>query len=182
MFSWGLHASLVSMSDNTEYRKHGIERFKMAAGELMKEPHTYRARVSLLRGPRGAKKTWTPLQHAGKDEHSYVLATLVSRLEATFVISPQTEPLSCNLRLVALPELKREDLGRILGLAYQEGKHVTEPEVTYEEIDGMRIEFDEEEAKWRVVCVDGKIVEVEKGGWVEVLREGEEGRIVNLVC
>ena len=186
VFSWGLHASLVGMSDTVEYRKHGVGRFKMAAGELMKDPHVYRGRVSVLPSSRhvavGGERGWRPLQQAGKDEHSYILATLVSRLEATFVISPKTQPLSCNLRLVALPYLSAADLGRILGLAYQDGKHIREKEVTYEEIDGIKIEFEEEEAKWRTVCIDGRIVEVEKGGWVEVLREGEEGRVVSLVC
>jgi diacylglycerol kinase family enzyme len=186
VFSWGLHASLVGMSDTAEYRKHGIERFKMAAGELMKEPHAYRGRVSILPSARHASgsRDWTPLQHADKgiDEHSYILATLVSRLEATFVISPRSQPLSCNLRLVALPHLAAAELGKVLGLAYQEGKHVGEKDVTYREIDGVRIEFKEEEGRWRMICVDGRIVEVEEGGWVEVRREDEERRVVSLVC
>ena len=184
VFSWGLHASLVHMSDTVAYRKHGLERFKMAAGELMKEPHGYRGKVSLLRGPSVGEKSWTTLQHVEKDEntHSYILATLVSRLEATFVISPETEPLSCNLRMVALPEMTAEDLGRILELAYQGGKHVGEEGVTYEEIDGLRIDFEEDDGRWRVVCVDGKIVEVAENGWVEVRRQAEEGRVVKLVC
>ena len=184
VFSWGLHASLVHMSDTAAYRKHGVERFKMAAGELMKEPHGYRGKVSLLKGPLDGEKSWTTLQHVRKDEntHSYILATLVSRLEATFVISPETEPLSGKLRVVALPEMTAEDLGRILGLAYQGGKHVGEEGVTYEEVDGVRIDFEEDDGRWRVVCVDGKIVEVEENGWVEVRRQGEEGRVVELVC
>jgi diacylglycerol kinase family enzyme len=186
VFSWGLHASLVSMSDTAEYRKHGIERFKIAAGELMKEPHAYHGRVSILPSAQhsSGSRDWTPLQHADKgiDEHSYILATLVSRLEATFVISPRSQPLSCNLRLVALPHLEAAELGKILGLAYQGGKHVEEKHVTYREIDGVRIEFKEEEGRWRTICVDGRIVEVEEEGWVEVRREGEEGRVVSLIC
>jgi diacylglycerol kinase family enzyme len=184
VFSWGLHASLVHMSDTAAYRQHGLERFKMAAGELMKVPHGYRGRVSLLKGTAVGEESWIPLQHAGKDEntHSYILATLVSRLEATFVISPETEPLSGNLRVVALPEMTAQELGRILGLAYQGGKHVGEEGVTYEEIDGVRIEFEEDDGRWRVFCVDGKIVEVAENGWVEVRRQGEEERVVELVC
>jgi diacylglycerol kinase family enzyme len=156
----------------------------MAAGELMKVPHGYRGRVSLLKGTAVGEESWIPLQHAGKDEntHSYILATLVSRLEATFVISPETEPLSGNLRVVALPEMTAQELGRILGLAYQGGKHVGEEGVTYEEIDGVRIEFEEDDGRWRVFCVDGKIVEVAENGWVEVRRQGEEERVVELVC
>ena len=38
----------------------------------------------------------------------------------------------------------------------------------YQPIGGMRIDFEEDEAHWRRVCVDGKIVRVDKDGWVEV--------------
>ena len=56
----------------------------------------------------------------------------------------------------------------------------------YENIEGLRIEFDEDEEHWRQVCVDGKIVAVAKGGWVEVTRIPATGmdarRVVELVC
>jgi diacylglycerol kinase family enzyme len=186
VFSWGLHASLVHISDTPANRVHGAARFKMAAQALLKDPHAYRGRVSLLQGPTGGRKVWNVLNHAEdeEDRHSYVLATLVSRLEEGFVISPETTPLSCNLRVVAMPLMTGAELGRLLGLAYQGGKHVGEKGVRYEEVDGVRIEMQEGEGQgeWRVVCVDGKIVEVAEGGWVEVLREGEEGRVAGLIC
>jgi hypothetical protein len=75
---------------------------------------------------------------------------------------------------------------RLLGLAYQSGQHVADPKVTYEEIDGLRVEFDEEDEQWRLVCVDGKIVAIARGGWVEVTRipgSGIDGRrVIELVC
>lgn len=173
------------MSDTPANRVYGTTRFKMAAEALLKDSHPYRGRVSLLQGPAGGRKTWTMLKHAGAEgRHSYILATLVSRLEEKFMISPATTPLSCNLRVVAMPAMSGAEIGRVLGLAYQGGKHVGEKGVTYEEVDGVRVEMQEEggDGRWRVVCVDGKIVEVGEGGWVEVLREGEEGRVVSLVC
>ena len=67
-----------------------------------------------------------------------------------------------------------------MGKAFQGGGHVEDERVGYEEISGLRIEFNEEDGKWRRVCVDGKIIRVEKGGWVEV-RMGVES-VVDLVC
>jgi hypothetical protein len=39
-------------------------------------------------------------------------------------------------------------------------------------VEGVRVEIKEGDGRWRRVCVDGVIVRVEEGGWVEV-RRGE---------
>lgn len=112
----------------------------------------------------------------------YVLATLVSHLEQPFCISPASKPLDGKLYLVLFGPRGGDDAMRIMGLAYQGGKHVDDGAVRYEEIEGLRIEFEgaeEEEGRWRRVCVDGKIVRVEAGGWVEVRRE--ERRVLDVV-
>ncbi|ETN42597.1 uncharacterized protein HMPREF1541_01754 [Cyphellophora europaea CBS 101466] len=175
VFSWGLHASLVSMSDTTEYRKHGTDRFKMAAEKLLTEGHVYQGIVKTRQGRDGEWKhlTYPSTDNATTankaDRHAYVLCPLVSNLEQTFCISPATEAVSNTMRFLAIdPEKGSEEIMRVLMLAYQNGAHVTEPTVTYEEIDGLRIEFQEEDAQWRQVCVDGKIIEVPRGGWAEV--------------
>ncbi|KAJ4507401.1 hypothetical protein HRR75_006750 [Exophiala dermatitidis] len=147
VFSWGLHASLVAMSDTTEYRKHGVDRFKMAAGQLLADAHQYRGKVKWRKGD----DDWRDLPG---DEHSYVLATLVSNLEEKFQISPATQPVDGTLRLVSIGAEAADEIMRLLGLAYQGGKHVADPKVTYEDIDGLRIEFDEEDEQWRMVCID----------------------------
>ncbi|KIX02838.1 uncharacterized protein Z518_08781 [Rhinocladiella mackenziei CBS 650.93] len=179
VFSWGLHASLVAMSDTTEYRKHGLDRFKMAAQQLLTDAHQYRGNVKWRKGG----GDWTSIPGT---EHSYVLATLVSNLEEHFQISPAQQPLDGTLRLVAIGPEPAQDIMRILGLAYQSGQHVTDPKVTYEEIDSLRIEFEEEEEAWRMLCIDGKIVTIARGGWVEVTRipgVGIDGRrVIELVC
>lgn len=168
--SWGMHASLVADSDTTEYRKYGIDRFKMAAKEALYPadgslPHPYKARVSVLKGG-----TWKQLE---AEEHMYVLATMVSNLEKTFTISPSSKPLEGNLHLVQFGPTSGDEAMRIMGLAYQDGKHVDDPSVLYEAIDGLRIQFEgkEEDARWRRICVDGKIVRLEKDGWVELKKE-----------
>ncbi|KAJ9609653.1 hypothetical protein H2200_005981 [Cladophialophora chaetospira] len=177
--SWGLHASLVAMSDTAEYRRHRLARFKMAAEKLLQEAHVYRGKVKW----RKRDGDWTEL--AGT-EHSYILATMVSNLEEHFQISPATKPLDGTLRLVSIGAEPAQEIMRILGLAYQAGQHVTDPKVTYEDIEALRIEFDEEEEQWRQVCVDGKIVQVPEGGWMEVTRIPGTGmdarRVVELVC
>ncbi|KAK5197199.1 hypothetical protein LTR99_000442 [Exophiala xenobiotica] len=179
VFSWGLHASLVAMSDTTEYRKHGLERFRMAAEQLLKDSHRYRGKVKW----RKAGGEWTELSGP---EHSYILASLVSNLEEKFQISPATRPVDGTLRLVHIGPESASEIMRLLGLAYQSGQHVADPKVTYEDIDGLRVEFDEEDEQWRLVCVDGKIVAIARGGWVEVTRipgSGIDGRrVIELVC
>ncbi|KAF2024465.1 hypothetical protein EK21DRAFT_78644 [Setomelanomma holmii] len=174
--SWGMHASLVADSDSAEYRKFGIERFKMAAKEALypadgSAPHAYRGKVSVLKGAE-----WHVLP---EEEHLYTLATLVSHLEAPFCISPASKPLDGSLHLVRFGPTTGDEAMRIMGLAYQGGKHVDDGKVRYEEVDGVRITFEEGEGRWRRVCVDGKIVRVEEGGWVEV-RKGEV-RVVDVV-
>lgn len=165
--SWGHHAALVADSDTAEYRKHGAERFKMAAKEALfpsdgSPPHAYSGKVSILRP---GKTNWVVLP---KDSHGYILATLVSHLEASFTISPASKPLDGKLRLVHFGNLSGKDAMDVMGKAYQGGKHVEDEKIVYEEITGLKIEFDEEDARWRRVCIDGSIIRVEKGGWVEV--------------
>ena len=181
VFSWGLHASLVAASDTAEYRKHGVERFKMAAQELLapkdgSESHRYRGRVSIRRGSSGGFRDFEPME---KEEHMYVLATMVSNLEEHFCISPKSKPLDGQMRLVSFGVMDGGQVMKILGSAYEEGKHVEDKAVQYEAIEGLRIDFEEEEEKWRQVCVDGKIIAVEKGGWVEVGKE--QRQVVSLV-
>ncbi|KAI1627328.1 ATP-NAD kinase-like domain-containing protein [Exophiala viscosa] len=179
VFSWGLHASLVAMSDTTEYRQHGIKRFGMAAEQLLKDEHVYKGRIKWRNG--GSEQVEIPT-----NEHSYILAVLVSNLEEHFQISPATEPVDGALRLVYIGSEPGSEIMRILGLAYQAGKHVEDPKVVYEDIESLRIEFEEDDEQFRLVCVDGKIVAVARGGWAEVTRLPGTGvearRVVDLVC
>jgi len=180
--SYGLHSTLVADSDTTEYRKHGIQRFGMAAKELLSpsdgsEPHRYKGKVTLITRDSAGEEIYQPLE---RSEHMYILATLVSKLEEHFTISPSSQPLDGQLRLVHFGPLPAQEVMRIMGLAYQGGSHVKDKEVGYEAIDGLRIEFEEHDARWRRVCVDGKIVRVGKGGWVEVRRERRD--VVDVVA
>lgn len=231
LLSWCLHASLVSLSDTLQHRQKGTARFAAAAQSLLypgdgSPTHLYRGVVSTLHfspdhnknGGGGGDdddsnnnnngrraEVWRPIRESDgtvRKLHTYILATMVSNLEDRFTISPASEPLDRRLRLVSIGAVGAEELVRLLGLAYQGGKHVEDALVRYEEVEGLRIEFDEEDVddecaaddaddegqrnwnskgKWRRVCVDGSIVECPKGGWVEVRKNPRASEVVDLV-
>ena len=173
--SWGIHAALVADSDTAEYRGFGADRFKLAAKELLSPSdgsptHRYRGMLSLTK-PEGVTKQQQHMGSMQHDEHMYVLATLVSRLERGFTISPDSSPLDGCLRIVHFGPMPPEEAMRLMSKAYQGGLHVDDEAVTYTEIEGFRIDFRENDERWRRVCIDGKIVAVEQGGWMEVHRE-----------
>jgi diacylglycerol kinase family enzyme len=170
--SYGLHSTLVADSDTTEYRKHGDKRFGLVANDLLypknELPHAYKADVTLIKN--GEQKP------VGGKEHGYVLASLVSNLEKTFTISPETKPLDGVLRVVNFGPLSGDETMEIMKAAYQDGKHVGMDGVGYEAVGGFDVNFLEpgESWKWRRCCVDGLIVGVEEGGWMKV-RSVERG-------
>lgn len=177
--SYGLHATLVADSDTTEYRKHGDKRFGLIAKDLLfpedgASPHAYKAKVTLVKGGKGGVLEG--------EEYGYVLASLVSNLEKTFTISPASKPLDGQLRVVNFGPLSGEKTMDVMKGAYAGGEHVGIEGVRYDAVDGMRIEFLEfgEDWKWRRCCIDGLIVGVEEGGWMEVkvVERGAEAVLV----
>ena len=158
------------------------------------------------------RKGW---ENIPRKEHGYVLVSMVSNLEEKFVISPLSssytntqlpndhghdqvdgrrqqqeekkfEEEEEKMYLIHFGPLPGPEVGRIMALAYQEGQHVSEPEVGYEAITGLYLQLidnpdrhgnekhendNEDDGKWRRVCLDGTIVELEPDGWAE-LRKG----------
>ena len=168
--SWALHASLVADSDTTAYRKHGNERFAMAAQELLSPSdgsasHVYHGKITTFINNTEGSEAGHVLP---RQEHMYVLTSLVSNLETSFCISPQSKPFDGQLRLLHFGTIPSAEVTRLMGLANTGGRHVDEEQVAYEPVDGFRIDFKENDERWRRVCVDGKIVKVDEGGWVEV--------------
>ena len=173
VFSWALHASLVAESDTFEYRKYGAGRFKMAAQELLSPPdgsapHNYKGKITIFKKSLGEHKEIVTLD---RREHMYILASLVSNLEEKLRISPHSKPLDGQLRLVHFRPLSNTKVMRIFELAYQGGLHIDDADVQYDDIDGLRIDFEEPDDRWRRVCIDGKVVRVNEGGWVEIRKE-----------
>ncbi|KAI1763466.1 TRM-domain-containing protein [Hypoxylon sp. FL1150] len=172
--SYGFHSQLVWESDTPEYRKHGDKRFGMVAQELLKESHAYNASVDL------ATKDGSRRQTLKRDRHAYILATVVSNLEKTFTISPSSKPLDGKLRLVHFAPVSGEKTMEIMMAAYGGGKHVgmkwttedgVEEKVGYDEAEVVKITTQEEDARWRKVCIDGTIVELPQGGSMTVQTE-----------
>ncbi|PLN75318.1 ATP-NAD kinase-like domain-containing protein [Aspergillus taichungensis] len=171
--SWGLHASLVADSDTAEYRAYGSDRFKMAAKELLypsdgSESHIYRGTITTSKiDSQGQKGEEIMRQY----DHMYVLVTLVPKLEKEFVISPSSIPLGGSLRIIQFGPVSPERAMDLMGLAYKGGGHIREREVFYSDIEGVRIDFQEANKRWRQVCIDGKVFVVEHGGWMEIHKE-----------
>lgn len=175
VFSHGFHASLIWESDTPRYREHGAARFGMVAAELLRESHPYEVEISVRAPGEGGFRA---LQRVDGEEGSdgdvktvgYVLAAMVSNLEQTFAISPESAPLDGKLRAVHFGAVGGERTMEIMKAAYDGGKHVGMPDVGYEEVDGLEVSSLEDDARWRKVCVDGTIVEVPKGGKVSLKR------------
>ena len=116
--SWGLHASLVGDSDTTEYRKHGSDRFTMAAKELLSPSdgsasHAYKGKVALiLDNGNGLRRFSDPLPN---QQHMYILATMVSNLEQNLKISPHSRPLDGQMRLLYFGPTSGERVMDIMG-------------------------------------------------------------------
>ncbi|ORY62919.1 ATP-NAD kinase-like domain-containing protein [Pseudomassariella vexata] len=172
--SYGFHSQLVWESDTPEYRKHGDKRFGMVAAELLKESHAYNTTVQLTYTDGS-----TP-QQLDRDQHAYVLATMVSNLEKAFTISPASKPLDGKLRLVHFGAVSGQKTMDIMMQAYAGGKHVgmqwttddgKEEQVGYDEIQEVKVTTLEEDARWRKVCIDGAIVELPRGGSMVVKTE-----------
>jgi diacylglycerol kinase family enzyme len=178
--SWGLHAALVADSDTAEYRKFGVDRFKLAANELLypsdgTPSHRFKGKITITTSD-GTNETRQAVEEL---EHMYALATLVPRLEKEFLISPDSVPLSGQMKLVRFGPMSPEEAMHLMTLAYQGGQHVLESTVTYVDIEEVRIDFQEDEERWRRICIDGKIVAVERDGWVELHKE--LSRLLNLI-
>lgn len=170
--SYGFHASVVYESDTPAYRVHGSKRFVMVAQELLRESHLYTAQVEFRRPGSSA------MEVIPRGGHAYVLTSLVSNLERTFTISPASTPFDGQLRVVHFGDIGGERAMAAMMKAYDGGKHVgTEwddgEKIYYDAVDEIRVVVQEEDGRWRKVCVDGTIVDVPKDGNMSVTRLGQ---------
>lgn len=149
----------------------------MAAKELLDDtkggPHAYKCRVAANFLPESADGSNNVLTD-GTKEFGYILCTLISNLEETFIISPESKPLDGILRAVCFGKLSAAEVMQVMGLAYRGGKHIQEEAVTYRPINDLRIDIEEEGPtwKWRRCCIDGQIVSIEEGGWMTITNGG----------
>lgn len=156
----------------------------MVAKELLgdpKGPHPYKCRIaaSFPESTNNSKNILTD----GTKEFGYILCTLISNLEETFTISPESKPMDGKLRAVCFGNLSGEDVQKVMMGAYQGGVHVKDESVTYEAVDRLRIDLEEEGPgwKWRRCCIDGQIVAIEEGGWMTVTNGGVGSRLLDIL-
>ena len=71
--------------------------------------------------------------------------------------------------------MKAYDGGKHVGLKWEDGE-----EIGYEEITGLKVHVQEENERWRKVCIDGTIVDIPHGGTMNVTPQ-KEGRLRVLV-
>lgn len=112
VFSWALHSTLVYESDKAEMRrKYGTERFAMAAKAIaQRDPH---------------------FRTVDGRDLSYLLVTSMPKLEATFTISPDSDPTMDQLHVVEMDHTDPRRLMEVIMKGYNQGAHVREPDVRY---------------------------------------------------
>ncbi|KAK6456715.1 ATP-NAD kinase-like domain-containing protein [Scheffersomyces xylosifermentans] len=150
VLSWGFHASLVADSDTPELRKHGIERFKLAAFSNLEQEQKYEGHVKagdeLLDGP-----------------FAYWLLTSAKRFEPTFEISPKGDILEESLYLVSFKtEESPSYIMDIMMQIYNKGSHIDNKNVTYKKLTKddkiVLTTTNSKSLRKRRFCLDGSII------------------------
>lgn len=152
--SWAFHASLVADSDSDEMRKHGIDRFKIAAAANLARPQIYKGDVE-IRSEEGVRKRLDgPL--------AYFVVTPAQRFEPAFVILPKGDIHSSNLYVVGFPTESNDSyIMDIMKQVYDNGLHVENPKVFYQEVsegESVYLSLADLPPEERRFCVDGAIV------------------------
>lgn len=163
--SWAFHASLVADSDTDEMRKHGIDRFKIAAGQNLARPQKYEGSFEIVGSDGFADRKEGPF--------AYFVVTPSKKFEPTFEILPRGNIFDSNLYVVGLPtEDDDKYIMDVMMEVYDGGKHVDNPKVIYDLVKKhQKVELKVKNGKPeqnRRFCVDGAIV---------VLPEQEESEV-----
>lgn len=172
VFSWAFHASLVADSDTEELRKHGNERFRIAAQNNLHRPQKYEGSVLV-----GSRKTDGPF--------SYLVITPVQNFEPGFRILPKGNVHDLSLYALSIgyeheEELSGKYLFDIMLEAYDNGKHIENPKVTYQEVpEGKKVVIKGQNLipqENRRFCVDGAIILLpeKEESTIEVKHEGNK--------
>ncbi|CAK9440955.1 uncharacterized protein LODBEIA_P48240 [Lodderomyces beijingensis] len=157
VFSWAFHASLVADSDTPELRKHGLERFQIAARNNLSRTQEYEGDIIITNAKSGGKDVI-------EGPFAYFLLTPSTRFEPTFDISPKGNIFDTNLYLVAFRTQRNHDsyIMDIMMQAYDKGKHTENPDVIYRRINRDEqvtlLTKNSQELQQRRFCVDGSII------------------------
>lgn len=141
VLSWAAHASLVADSDSPQLRRLGEARFRKAAEQNMSRSQRYRSQF-FLGDPSNSDRTCNndisltylnpfhnaklsppltlPLPHKlDTDSHGYILFSLVSNIEKTYKISPNSRsPSDLTLHLVHTDYSSNDRLSQMMMAPY----------------------------------------------------------------
>lgn len=143
--SWAFHAAIVADSDTEEMRKHGIERFKMAAIKNLEQKTIYegdtKVNSELIQGP-----------------YAYWLLTPATKFEPTFEILPKGSIRENSLYLVAVEAPYVDSLMEIMYEVYDKGNHVNDKRVIYRKIDQDSEVILQMRSAPKRICLDGDVI------------------------
>ncbi|KAI5962072.1 uncharacterized protein KGF55_003147 [Candida pseudojiufengensis] len=147
VFSWAFHASLVADSDTQELRKHGLQRFQIAAKQNLEKEQKYEANLKIndeiVEGP-----------------FAYFVLTSAEKFEPTFEISPNGNILKDELYLIAFKT--GIDIMEVMMQVYDKGSHIKNSNVIYKKIyKDDKLELDilfSKDLIQRRFCLDGSII------------------------
>lgn len=144
VFSWALHSTLIYQSDKPEMRaKYGTERFQMAARAISeRDPH---------------------FRLSDGSDLSYLLLASIPKLEASFTISPSSQVSKDELHCVKIPHTDPKRLMDVVMMGYQDGAHITQPEVQYSAIQTFPFTFQIDQSMeddLSYICIDGTIIKL----------------------
>lgn len=160
VFSWGLHARIVS--DSEKLRWFGNRRFIMSAmANVLFRPLHY-GKLEML----NAKKL-DPVQKSFSSEipqlsisgpFGYFLATKVTHLESIFPIAPYASLDDQYMDLILIPNsAKRSQISDFLKAVYK-NQHTTLPYVQYYKVKSFQLKPDS--SKSSPICIDGELFPV----------------------
>lgn len=170
VFSWGFHAALVADSDTPEFRKFGLERFKLAAFENLKTPQKYEGEFKL--------QAEGPETQIIEGPFAYWVLTPSRKFEPTFEILPKGNILDDSLYLISFNTEEDPEgsyIMEIMGQAYDHGSHVDNKKVIYKKVLGGQLTTRSDDLRNRRFCLDGSIIVVPKGS-IEIRGSGNKHR------
>lgn len=95
-------------------------------------------------------------------DHTYLLFTHVSHLEPTFPIAPSQSPLALSVTMIQIGKMSGKDLMGVMYAVYDDSKHrQMEGVQVIDRLSEVSFVVDEDEKRFRRICVDGDIITVE---------------------
>lgn len=159
--SWAFHASLVADSDQSELRKQGLERFKIAALQNLEWRQEYAGVIRV--SPNGSNHGDFVLNREGP--FAYLAITPAQKFEPSFEILPKGDVHDSSLFVIGFNTEDGNDyIMDVMKEVYDGGKHVYDNRVFYDRVhknQKIKLEvWNNPTMRNRRFCVDGAIVVV----------------------